>query len=284
MAVRTSAKAVLTFDVEDWFCVRNMRDAIPFARWDEQELRIGEGMGFILEALRARGIRATFFVLGWIAERAPELVRAIAAGGHEIATHGYSHQLVDTMTPETFRRDVERSLEILRPLTNGPVRGFRAPSFSVTEKTLWALDILQASGLAYDSSVYPTRHPDYGIPGFGTEPRRIGGLWEVPMTTVSLAGIGVPVSGGGYFRLLPYPITRQLLRRAACRGPLVLYFHPWEFDERQPRVDLPRLRRFRHYVGLSRNRRKFQRLLDDFSFTTMEEYLSTRLEQPIGRC
>jgi polysaccharide deacetylase family protein (PEP-CTERM system associated) len=180
--------------------------------------------------------------------------------------------------------DTERSISVLTSITGKPVLGFRAPSFSVTRKTLWALDILKESGLSYDSSVYPTRHPDYGIPDFGRAPRRISGLWELPMTSISLAGLQLPISGGGYFRLFPYEITRRLLKRAARSGPVVLYFHPWEFDEGQPRVALPHLRRFRHYVGLAANREKFRRLLDDFPFTTMQDYLAPLLEQKGSRC
>ncbi len=267
-------KCVLTFDVEDWFCVRNMREQIPFERWDEQELRIHEGLTFILRELKKRQIRATFFVLGWIAERVPHLIREIAKDGHEIACHGYSHQLIDTLTPEAFRKDTERSLEVLTPLAGQRIRGFRAPSFSVTKKTLWAIDILKSLGFDYDSSIYPTRHPDYGIADFGTQPKKICGLWEIPMTSVSLAGVSLPISGGGYFRLFPYRMTRRLLRRAATEGAVILYFHPWEFDVDQPRVSLPLLRRFRHYVGLDENRQKFQRLSDDFSFQTVDELMS----------
>ncbi len=276
------SKCVLTFDVEDWFCVRNMREVIPRETWGAQELRVQEGLSFILEQLRLRNIRATFFVLGWIADQCPELIRDIAAQGHEIASHGYSHQLLDTLSPEAFREDTEHSLRVLAPLAGKPIRGYRAPSFSVTKKTFWALDILKESGLEYDSSVYPTRHPDYGIPDFGTAPKKLSGLWEVPMTSLNLGGMLLPVSGGGYFRLFPYAMTRKLLKRASKNGPVILYFHPWEFDEGQPKVDLPRWRRFRHYVGLSKNRAKFLRLINDFEFTTVEDYLkSGPLEQPL---
>lgn len=267
-------KLVLTIDVEDWFCVRNMREVIPFASWKESEIRVRVGMDFILTELSRRNIKATFFVLGWIAEKCPAIVSALRSEGHEIASHGYNHQPIDKLSPEEFAADLRRSVEVLGPQAGRPIEGYRAPSFSITKNTLWALDLLAKEGFAYDSSVYPVRHPDYGIPDFPRAVTALRGLTEVPMSVFSFMGVPIPVSGGGYFRLYPYELTRRMIRGALGQGPVVLYFHPWEFDEGQPRIALPAFRRFRHYVGLRANREKFRRLLDDFSVCSIGDLIS----------
>jgi polysaccharide deacetylase family protein (PEP-CTERM system associated) len=262
-------KLALSIDVEDWFCVRNLRDRIPFSAWETCESRIWVGMEFLLRELGRRKIRATFFILGWIAERYPTLVNQIASEGHEIGSHGFGHHPIDCLTRDEFADDLRRSLRTLRRLTRGPIRGFRAPSFSVTQRTQWALEVMAGEGLEYDSSIFPVRHPDYGIPDFGPHIRKVGGVIEVPMTSYRWGGLRIPISGGGYFRVMPYAATRSLLRRARRAQPVVLYFHPWEFDADQPRQPLPLLKRFRHYHGLGRNRDKFRRLLDDFPMGTV---------------
>jgi peptidoglycan-N-acetylglucosamine deacetylase len=268
-------KVALSIDVEDWFCVRNMGEHLTRSQWNGFEFRVRVGLDFIREELAARRIQATFFVLGWVAEKCPRIVEDLARDGHEIASHGYNHQPIETMSSLDFREDVRISLSILRAQSGGPVLGYRAPSFSITSRTLWALDILRELGVEYDSSIYPIHHPDYGIPDFPREATEVAGLVEIPMSTVRFMGANVPISGGGYFRLYPYALTKTLLKRAQAQGDVVLYFHPWEFDEFQPRVRLPALRRFRHYVGLGRNRAKFKRLLDDFSFCPMRELVGT---------
>ncbi|MBI3295067.1 MAG: DUF3473 domain-containing protein [Deltaproteobacteria bacterium] len=261
-------RIALTIDVEDWFCVRNLQDRIPRDTWETCDDRLEIGLDFILNELADRHIRATFFVLGWVAERNPGAIRGIAAAGHEIASHGYSHRSIDEMTPDEFSDDVRHSREILSPLTHYPLRGYRAPSFSVTSKTLWALDILKAQGFSYDSSIYPTRHPNYGIPNFPRRVQQFHGLTEVPMTKE----LGLPISGGGYFRLYPYWATRALIAKAQRTQPVVMYFHPWEFDPDQPEVEgMGLTQRFRHRVGLEKNREKFRHLLDDFTFCTLGE-------------
>lgn len=270
-------KIVLTIDVEDWFCVRNMRDSLSYERWDECEQRIDTGLDFVLAALQERGLRATFFILGWIAERHPASVRKIASHGHEIASHGYNHQTIDQMSPAEFERDLQRSLKNLTELCGRTIRGYRAPSFSITEKTYWALDVLERNGIAYDSSIYPIHHPNYGIPSFPERLTPINGLVEVPLTTARLAGMALPISGGGYFRLYPYAATRKLLRGVLAKRNAIMYFHPWEFDPQQPRNrNMGFVSRFRHYTGLRSNRAKFTKLLDEFEFCTMGELLAEK--------
>lgn len=266
-------RVALSFDVEDWFQVLNMQEKIPPERWSLCEGRIWEGMEFILEELEKRQIRATFFVLGWIAERHPEMLKRLAAGGHEIASHGYGHRPLHQLGPEGFRRDLERSLSLLRALSGQEIKGYRAPSFSITKQTLWALPILKEAGLLYDSSIFPIRHPDYGILDFGSRPRRLSeGLIALPMTVLKQGPWTWPTPGGGYFRLLPWALSASLLKKQLAEGLTpILYFHPWEFDGAQPRVPLPLLKRFRHYVGLRANRQKFCELLDSFSFCTLED-------------
>lgn len=256
----------LSFDIEDWFCVKNMQNTIPFDSWTKCEQRVRIGVEYILSELSKRRFHATFFVLGWIAERFPSLIRDIDREGHEIASHGYSHTPLTQLTPETFEEDLRRSLDVLRTLSSKPVIGFRAPSFSVTKQTLWAIDILKRHGILYDSSIFPVYHPDYGIPEFGHQIQELNGVVEFPLTSLRAGRFLVPISGGGYFRLFPYSVTRMLLKVAQKRQPVLLYFHPWEFDPEQPRIALPALKRFRHYSGLSKNRVKFERLLSDFSF------------------
>lgn len=270
-------KVVLTIDVEDWFQVRNFQSSIPVAEWDSREQRVYHGLDFVLEELDRRKIRATFFVLGWIAARHPGTVIKIASKGHEIASHGYSHLALDELTPDTFGADLSRSLDVLERLTGKKILGFRAPSFSMTKQTWWALGVLRKKGISYDSSIYPVRHPNYGIPGFSQAVQSLEGIVEVPMTTTRVAGIEVPCSGGGYFRLYPYAVTRHLLRSVCRERSPVLYFHPWEFDPEQPRQNtISGLSRFRHYTGLRQNRSKFSRLLDDFEVCSVGELLKEK--------
>lgn len=267
----------LSFDIEDWFTVRNMRELINENDWDKQEYRVNVGVDFILETLSKKDIKATFFILGWVAERSPEMVRKISDLGHEIASHGYSHTPIDLMTPETFESDLVRSIQVLEGITGKKIEGFRAPSFSITKKTAWALDILKKHQIRYDSSVFVTLHPDYGINDFPVDMTKLeNGLTEVPMKKSQLLGTKIPVCGGGYFRMLPYSMVRDALRRDTSTSPTVMYFHPWEFDPAQPKVGLTGLKKFRHYVGLQKNRKKFERLLEDFEFTTIKDLVDTQ--------
>jgi polysaccharide deacetylase family protein (PEP-CTERM system associated) len=274
----------LSFDIEDWFCVRNMKELYPLPKWENLEPRVIEPVNFILTELKNRDIKATFFTLGWIAEKYPELVKKIAADGHEIATHGYSHKPIDLMGPSEFEEDLKKSIQVLESITNKKIRGFRAPSFSVTKKTYWALSVMKKCGIEYDSSIYPTKHPDYGISDF---PQKIQNIQvsskdfgeeivEYPLTSFNIFGKKLPISGGGYFRLYPYWLSSFLLRRVNRKRDCILYFHPWEFDYYQPRIKLPLTKKFRHYVGLKSNPKKFKKLLRQFKFTTVENILKNK--------
>lgn len=256
----------LSIDLEDWFCAHNA--AVAFEDWGKQELRVVANTHRILDLLDKRRTRATFFVLGWIAERVPELVREIDGRGHEIATHGYSHTLLTEMTPEAFEADLCRALAVTRPLVKQPLRGFRAPSFTVTAKTLWALDILARQDIVYDSSVFPlSYHPDYGIANATLSIHRLGPILEVPMSVVPLFGKNIPCSGGGYFRVFPYAMTRFLLRQCnAQERPVIFYLHPWEIDPGQPRVPMSFVKRVRHYSNLAKTLARLERLLGEFEF------------------
>jgi polysaccharide deacetylase family protein (PEP-CTERM system associated) len=266
----------ISIDLEDWFCVNNLRGAIRREDWDSQVSRVARNTRLLLHLLAMHRTEATFFVLGWVAERIPDLIEEIDREGHEIATHGYSHRLITEMTPEEFDADLQRALDVTRRCTKQEIVGFRAPSFTITSKTLWAADILVKHGIKYDSSVFPIGfHPDYGIPGASLSvfPLR-DGLVEFPLSCADYGRLRVPCSGGGYFRLLPYRVTRLLLRRCNSRGrPVMFYLHPWEIDHHQPRVDLPPLKKFRHYINLDRTFSRLDRLLRDFSFTSTRKVL-----------
>jgi polysaccharide deacetylase family protein (PEP-CTERM system associated) len=229
-----------------------------------------------LSIFKKKGVKATFFILGWIAERYPEIVVKISSEGHEIATHGYSHSLLTKLTPQEFEKDLCQSIEIINRHTDQKIIGFRAPSFTVTQKTFWALDILKKNGIKYDSSIFPVNfHPDYGVsdvPGYPYMIRE--GLWEFPLSCFKVFGKNVPCSGGGYFRMFPYFFTRYGIRKCNNYGrPVVFYLHPWEVDPQQPRIDLSPLKKFRHYHNLDRTEKRLEYLLDDFKFTTIKEVL-----------
>lgn len=269
----------LSFDVEEYFQVSNYARAVPRERWESIPSRLRFGMDAILALLRAADVKATFFVLGWIAERHSDLVRALAAEGHEIAAHGYDHRLVYDLGPAAFREDLARTLAILKPLAGGAVAGYRAPSFSITSRSLFAFRALKEAGFAYDSSVFPVRHPRYGMPD---APRfiheREEGIVEFPLTTVRALGRNLPVAGGGYFRLLPYAISARAIASVNREGePAVLYLHPWEFDPAQPVVPGAGLsNRFRHRVNLARTGERLRRLLGDFAFGPVRETIARR--------
>jgi polysaccharide deacetylase family protein (PEP-CTERM system associated) len=269
---------VMSVDVEDWFSVENMRGIIPRQDWDKLESRVERNVARLLDLFSARQIEATFFVLGWIAERHPDMVREIARRGHEVASHGYSHTMLTRMTPEEFSADLAQSLEMFARAGVRNVLGFRAPTFSVTRTTMWATDVMKSCGLAYDSSVFPIGfHPDYGIGDAPLEPHQLpNGIWELPMSCAEILGKRIPCSGGGYFRLFPYPVMRALARRANAQGrPVVFYLHPWEIDPDQPRIQaMPRLKRFRHYNNLDRTYARLERLLGDFPFTSARRLLN----------
>jgi polysaccharide deacetylase family protein (PEP-CTERM system associated) len=271
----TEIKNALTVDVEDWFCVHNLSRVIAKDDWERCEFRLDKNLGRLLDLFDRAGQKATFFVLGWVAERIPSLIRDIEQAGHEIASHGYFHLLLTEAGPEEFEADLKRSIAVLARCTSQKPIGFRAPSFSITKNTLWAFDILERNGFLYDSSIVPTSyHPDYGMDTDTLAPFRLrSNFFEVPPTSASIFGLHLP-TGGGYFRLYPYPLSRYLLNRCAKEGrSLVFYFHPWEIDPDQPRVRLPWARKFRHYLNLGKMFDRLESLLKDFKFTSVRDVL-----------
>ena len=272
---------VLSIDVEDWYQVAALAPSVPRDSWAAREGRVEGSVGRLLEMLARRSLRATFFVLGWTAERHPRIVPRIVEAGHEVASHGWSHRNVYEQSPAEFREETLRSRALLQDQSGQPVRGYRAASFSVTAASLWALDVLIDAGFDYDSSVFPIRHDRYGIPGASTAPGRVAApsgrtLVEFPMSTASWLRQRVPVCGGGYFRILPYGLVRAGLRQinAIQRQPFCFYLHPWEIDPGQPRVRAGMVSRFRHYTGLDRCEARLERLLGEFRFGTMHEVLA----------
>jgi len=269
----------LTVDVEDYFHVSAFADAIRRSDWDDRQLRVENNTQRLLELFEGNGVKATFFVLGWVAERLPALVADIAARGHEVACHGYSHQLVYNQTPQLFRDETVRARDLLEDIVQRPVRGYRAASYSITERSRWALDILAEAGFVYDSSIFPVHHDRYGIPGTPQHPYILDTpaghkLVEFPLSTVSLFGARLPIAGGGYFRLYPYFFSRSGLGRINRGGrPFIFYLHPWEIDPQQPRVNAGWVSRFRHYNNLHKCEARLQRLLADFSFGTADDVL-----------
>jgi len=270
----------LSVDVEDWFHPEAVRDHVTREDWDRLEPRAGRNVETILRLLDRAQTRATFFVLGWVAEREPALVTRLAAAGHEIASHGYAHRMITQQDPAEFAADLRRSLAVLRAQSGQPVRGYRAPSFSIVRDTLWALDVLLEQGIEYDASIFPVHHDRYGIPGASRAPHvvRTAGartLWELPPVTVQMAGRTLPAAGGGYLRLLPYAWSAFALRRMAREGlPAIVYTHPWEYDPQQPRLPLSRWRGLRHYARVASTEEKLARLLRDFAFGTCAEVLA----------
>jgi polysaccharide deacetylase family protein (PEP-CTERM system associated) len=272
-----------TIDVEDYFQVAALAPAIPRASWAEREYRAEQNTDRLLACLERKGVYGTFFVLGWVAERSPQLVRRIAAAGHEVASHGYSHQIVYRQSIEEFRRETVRSKGFLEDLLGQKVMGYRAASFSITKESVWALDVLIDLGFEYDSSIFPIRHDRYGMPGAALYPGVIAapsgrGIAEFPLSTARWLGARVPVSGGGYFRILPYWFTRAGFRQIneRERQPFVFYLHPWEVDPTQPRVNAGVVSRLRHYTNLDVCEARLEQLLRDFSFAPMRDVLALR--------
>ena len=267
----------LTIDVEDYFHVSAFAPYIPRSDWDNQESRIERNVGRILELLDDYDARATFFTLGWIAERYPQLVRRIVDGGHELASHGFAHQRANEQSPEAFFADIQLAKIVLEDVCGTEVRGYRAPSFSIGESNVWAFECIERAGYRYSSSIYPIRHDHYGTPDaprFAHDVR--ANLVEMPVTTMRLFGRNWPAGGGGYFRLLPYGMSRWLLRRVndVDLQPAIFYFHPWEIDAAQPRIPgIDAKTRFRHYVNLHRTERRLRQLLFDFEWGRLDEVL-----------
>lgn len=272
----------MTVDVEDYFHVAAFKDVISPADWDRWQPRVVDNTRRLLDIFDRFDIEATFFVLGWVAERRPELVREIHRRGHEIASHGYSHQLIFEQSPEVFRRETARSKAILQDAIGEEVSGYRAASYSIVKSSTWALDILAELGFTWDSSIFPVHHDTYGMVGSPDQPYRLTTpsgyeLTEFPLTTATVFGFPLPAAGGGYFRQYPYRLSKWLLERASGHGerPVIFYLHPWEVDPEQPRVPGASWKsRFRHYTNLSRCRSRLERLCGDFNFTSVGQVLT----------
>ena len=271
----------LTLDVEDYFHVNALSEVIDPSEWEQWPRRVERNTEIFLDLYAKHGVRGTFFVLGWVAERHPELIRRIHAAGHEIASHGYSHQLIYTQTPEVFREETYRSKVLLEDLTGQHVTGYRAASYSITPKSRWALDILGELGFTWDSSLFPIRHDTYGMPDIPDHPYRFTTdagyeLVEFPLSTARLMGQRIPVAGGGYFRLFPYWFSQWGLGSINRRNqPFIFYLHPWEVDPEQPRVPgLSWKSRFRHYNNLNKCHARLDKLLVSFKFGTVTDALA----------
>jgi polysaccharide deacetylase family protein (PEP-CTERM system associated) len=282
MSARTPAAAgtagvvnAMTIDVEDYFQVSAFAPFIRRSEWDARECRVERNVERILAMLERHDTRATFFTLGWVAERYPQLVRRIVDGGHELASHGYGHQRANELSRDEFAHDIRSAKQVLEDIAGVPVQGYRAPSFSIGHGNLWAFDSLAEAGYRYSSSIYPIRHDHYGMPDAPRFAHRVSsGLLEVPVTTLRMRGRNLPSSGGGYFRLLPYALSRWMLRRvnAGDGEAAIFYFHPWEIDPGQPRVaGIDAKTRFRHYVNIPRMEARLDRLLGDFRWGRMDE-------------
>ncbi len=310
----TQINNFLSIDVEDYFQVHALSNVVDFEKWDDYECRVEKNTFYILDHLDAASntqnrtgklSKATFFILGWIAERYPNLIKEIHSRGHEIASHGYGHRVIYNQTPKEFQKDVRQSKKILEDLTGSEVLGYRAPTYSKNKKTLWALNILAEEGYKYDSSVFPVRHDNYGIPSAPRFPfvwdlsrenhpeiksfseynatsgsNENSMIVEFPISTVKVINHKFPCSGGGYFRIFPYYFTRMCLNHINKGGqPFIFYLHPWEIDASQPKVyDAPRLSRFRHYVNLAKTESRLLEFLEAFkdcSFIACQEYIDS---------
>ncbi len=290
-------KNVMTVDVEDYFHVSAFSSVINRNDWAKLECRVERNTRALLELFHEREVACTFFVLGWVAERYPGLIREIAASGHEVACHGLTHELVYRQTPEVFLAETRRAKQVLEDTVQAPVIGYRAASYSIVNQSIWALDILADLGFQYDSSIFPVRHDRYGIPGSPRIPHRMslqGGkaIVEFPLSTYRMVKYDVPVAGGGYFRLFPYAFSRYALNQINERdgAPFIFYLHPWEIDPDQPRIKAGLISRFRHYNNLKRCRARLEALISEFQFDTARSVLqglgllqpATEAEEPSG--
>ncbi|MDO9315439.1 MAG: DUF3473 domain-containing protein [Burkholderiaceae bacterium] len=270
----------LTIDVEDYFQVSAFAPYIARSDWDLLECRVERNVDRILSILDRHQTRATFFTLGWIADRYPRLIRQIADQGHEVASHGYGHQRATDLNEADFKADIERAKQVLEDVCGTAVTGYRAPSFSIGTNNLWAFDCLARAGYRYSSSIYPIQHDHYGMPDAPRFAYRVNDtLMEIPITTLRLFGRNLPASGGGYFRLLPYAVSRWMLRQVHARDgeSAVFYFHPWEIDIDQPRIDgIDSKTRFRHYVNIDRMEQRLNCLLSDFRWGRMDHIFLNR--------
>lgn len=278
----TAIRNALTFDVEEYFHAEVFAGVVRREQWSALESRVGRATERLLEVLAETDTRATFFVLGWVAERHPGLVRTIAAQGHEVACHGYGHQMITRQSRTEFTEDIHRAKATLEAAAGVTVSGYRAPTFSVVRETLWSLEVLAENGFHYDSSIFPIVHDRYGIPDAPRFPHRLGAgrgmeITEFPLSTVTRFGWRFPVAGGGYFRLFPYAVTRWALRQLNAREgqPAMVYLHPWEIDPGQPRLPVGRAAHLRHSVNTGTTVAKLRRLIRDFAFSPVRDVLAT---------
>jgi polysaccharide deacetylase family protein (PEP-CTERM system associated) len=273
----------MSVDVEDYFQVQAFADIVHRHKWDDFEGRVERNTDRVLQLFSDHNVTATFFCLGWVAERYPDLIRRIVAEGHELGSHGWAHHLVTSQTPEVFRQDIRRTRKLLEDVSGTAVTGYRAATFSIDRTTLWAFDVLAEEGYRYSSSIFPVHHDLYGMPEAPHQPfhpRPQGRFMEFPMCTVQFLGRTIPCSGGGYFRLMPYSAFHWAIRRLheMAERPCIFYFHPWEIDPEQPRVPgLSMKGRFRHYLNLDRMEPRLRRLLDDFRWDRMDRVFESFL-------
>ena len=264
----------LTIDVEDYFQVSAFAPYIPRSNWSACECRVEKNIDLILSILNFHNVKATFFTLGWIAERYPRLIQRIVAEGHELASHGYGHERASDLSAKDFLVDIDSSKKILEDLSGVQIKGYRAPSFSIGPNNLWAFESLEYAGYKYSSSIYPNKHDHYGMPSFSRFPVRMGSdFLEIPITTVKIFNRNFPSSGGGYFRLFPYFFSKWLLNQINNKEkqPAIFYFHPWEIDINQPRVmGIDAKTRFRHYVNIGKMENRLNKLLNDFQWGRMD--------------
>ncbi len=272
-------KHILSIDLEDYFHVEAFAGVVSRDDWDRYPARVEHNCHLLLDLFDKHSVKATFFVLGWIAQRFPRLVREVHERGHELACHSYWHRKVSSLSPVEFRADTRAACDAIEQAASVRVMGYRAPTWSVTPQCLWALDILSEEGFTYDSSIFPIRHDLYGIPGASRHPyyhtaRHGGRLLELPPATVRIRGRNFPAAGGGWFRMLPFGYTKWAFRRFEHEGtPLVFYLHPWEIDPDQPRIAAPLKSRLRHYTNLDRTKARLEHLLQSFKFQTFRDYL-----------
>ena len=277
----------LTVDVEDYFHVHAFSGVIDRKDWDKYPCRVERNTDRLLDLFAQANVRGTFFVLGWVAQRFPKLIQRIHSAGHYIGCHGYAHQVIYSEGVAAFRKDVKLAKECIEQALGASVRSYRAPSFSITKNTLWALEVLIEEGFEFDSSIFPIVHDNYGIPEAPRFPyiRYVNGnaqINEFPPSTVPIAGVNVPVAGGGYLRLYPYAVTAWALRRInnVEQQPGMIYLHPWELDPEQPRVSVPWRSRFRHYQNLESTERKCRKLLEDFAWAPLEAVFGDAVARP----
>jgi len=275
-----SSKNVFSIDVEDYFHVAAFSKVVSMSDWSSYKSRVVRNTEVILDMLDKHHVKATFFVLGWVCEKEPGLIKKIYSAGHEIASHGYSHQMIYNQTPEKFREETLRSKKLLEDVIGEKVRGYRAASYSITKKSLWALDILAEAGFEYDSSIFPVRHDNYGLTTSPVEPYKIitasgAELIEFPLTSLNVFGYRLPVAGGGYFRLFPFWFVNWALKRinATTGRPFLFYIHPWEVDTEQPKIEAGFKSSFRHYNNLDKCEARLNKLLNNFPFGRFSDYL-----------